>query len=132
VGGRVLEVSIRRQQLEAPIDAQAGEQGIDRPQLNALASARVAKRRCLDMVIACGDDEWQRLEPRNESGTLLGASQALEELLQDQAGRVDLLAVLEAATQSRDCRGIRGHVTPQREGPDTRVDEDQRRDRSAL
>jgi hypothetical protein len=61
------------------------------------------------------------------------AGESLNQLLQDQAGGDDGLTAREGGAQGIDLRGGDRLITPEREGPDARIDKQRRRrERSAL
>jgi|SRR5215469_2641948 len=88
----VLEVLIGAEECQAVPDAKLGNQRIDRPNLNSCATTRVAERCCLDVVVSVRNQERYGGKPLENLSACLGPSEALQQLLENQAGREDGLA----------------------------------------
>jgi len=80
-------------------DAQLRQKRIDRSDPQAGASTAISQRRGLDMIFAVRRQEWKRGESIRD--LLLGAwsDEALQELLEHEAGCYDLLSNLDRSRQ---------------------------------
>ena len=76
------------------------------------------------MIVAIRHDQGQRGEALDELGPALGPRKTLQKFLQDETGRQKSVADLDGPHQRSDF-GLAGwRVTPERKGPDARVDEE--------
>ena len=113
--------------------AKASQQRIDRSDLDAGASAGIAKQCGLDMVLPVRDDKRERREPIDDLVSGLRAGESLQWLLEDQSGGVDRFSALKCRDQTFDLGLVLRGIAAQRQRPDARVDEQvHRRVRSAL
>jgi hypothetical protein len=99
------------------------EKRVDRPDLHALSAAVVPQLGRIDVIVAVRHDEGQRRKALDDLGPALGPGEALQELLQDEAGRQECFAALKSPHQHPDLGSIGRPVPPQRERPDAGVDE---------
>ena len=89
---------------------------------------------------SCAASKWswrsgvrKGAEPRDDGLLVARAAKPLEELLVDEAGRDDELAVREGWFERADLGRRGGGIAAKREGPDARVHEErQARERSRL
>ena len=94
----MLEIAVRRQHRQVATNTKLSQQGVNRPHVHTASTARIADVRGFDVV------DSRRPNPvrsgktfGNERGRLRTAD-ALEEFLQDEAGRTNRLAVVERVT----------------------------------
>lgn len=114
-------------------DAELGEQGVDRPDLQTTAAAGRAQAGGGDVVIAVGDEQRQGGEPARDPLAVARAVEPLEQLLQHEPGRDHQLARPQGVSERSDLGHVGRVVSPQGERPDARVDEQrQARERSAV
>jgi len=128
-----LEVSIRREQDQVVRKTEPRKQRVDRADLRPSPATSIPERRGLDMVLSIRDKKWKRSEAVDDRPSIPRTVESLQQLLQDQTGRKDGIALGEVVRQGVDLAMARCDVPPQRERPDARVDEDVHRlERSAL
>jgi hypothetical protein len=128
-----LKILIARQHQQAVADAQLRQERIDRANLNAMTTARVAKRRGFNMIGSVGHEEGKCGEPLQNLLTRFRSGEALQQLLQYQTCRQDRFAALDRLNQRGDLWSGRRPITSQRKGPDADVHkETQLRERSDL
>ena len=82
---RVDEVLIGAQQNNVVSDAKLCDERVDCANLNTCPAARVSKARCGNVVLAIWLDQCERRKPLDYLFACLGACEALEYLLQDEA-----------------------------------------------
>jgi len=84
------------------MEAQLGEERVDRADLDAPTSARAAQGGRLDVVRAVRNDERQGSEGLDNPWLGTGTAEALQEFLQDQSRREHEVVVLEGPAQGAD------------------------------
>ena len=89
------EILVRREQWQTVPNAQLSDQGIDRPDLNALAAASIPQRGRFNMVLGIGCDHRKHGEILDDCPFRFGSLEALEQFLQNDTGRHDKIALLE-------------------------------------
>ena len=128
-----LKIPITRKHQQAVADAQLRQERIDRANLNAITTARVAKRRGFDVIGSIGHEEGKCGEPLQDLLTGFRSREALQQLLQYQTCRQDRFAALNRLNQRGDLWSRRRPVTSQCKGPHAGVHEEtQLRERSDL
>jgi len=128
-----LKILIARQHEQAMADAQLSQERIDRAYLNAMTTARVAKRRGFNMIGPVWHEEGKCGEPLQNLLMRLRSREALQQLLQYETCRQDRFAALNRLNQRGDVWSGRRPITSQRKGPDAGVHEEtQLRERSDL
>jgi hypothetical protein len=109
------------------------EKRVDRPDLHALSAAVVPQLRRLNVIVAIRHDQRQRRKAIDDLGPTLRPGEALQEFLQDEAGRQKRFAAFDGPHQRPDFGPTGWLVPPQRERPDAGVHEEAHlRWRSAL
>ena len=127
------EIRVAGEQRQLEANAELGEQGVDRPHLDPASSAVVAEVGGCDVIIPLWLQEGEGGEPLHDRFAGARSSEALKELLQDQAGREDGFAASQGSCELCDLGRDVGWVAPEGQGPDAGIDEDaQPRDRSPL
>lgn len=114
--------------------AKLDEQGVDGPDLNSAAAAGVANLRGFDVILPVRLDEPEGAKAFDELSPSLRPCKALQQLLQHETGREDLISAEQSIPErSHLRRGLFG-IAAQRERPDARVDQQAHRlrARSAL
>lgn len=133
VRGDPREVLVRRQHRQLVPDAELSKESVDGADLDAPAPACRANVGSSDVVVAIRHEQRESGESVDDPFAGPGAAEALEQLLEDEPGRHDLLSVFERPGESVDGGKRRRPVAPKRERPDARLDEQrQARERSAL
>ena len=128
----VTKVVVSREHRQLVADAELGQQGVDRPQLDATTAAPIPEVGRGDVVVAVGNQERQRRETIEDRVARLGSLESLQQLLEDETGREDRSEAFERRPQVRDGRMVR-MVPSQRMRPDAGIDEQVHdRERSAL
>lgn len=131
--GRAHEVLIRRQQRQVVVNAKLCDQRVDRADLEATTPAGVAQLRGGNVIRPAGREQRKRREAIDDRFARFGSGKTLQQFLEDQAGHDDLIATLECVDESCYLGNGIGRVPPQRERPDTGIDEEaQGRKRSDL
>lgn len=129
----MVETPVRGEQGQPSLDTKLGEQGVDRADLHAAPPALVAEPGRLDVIPSIRRHEREHRESSENGVRCPGAAKPLEELLKDQAGREDRLCFPESMREPSDLGCTRRRVSPKREGPNARIDEEiQRRERARL
>ena len=115
-------------------ETELDEYRIDGPDLNAMPTTGVADLGRFDVVVSIRLQESERGEPLDQLGTCLWPGKTLQQLLQNQPGRKNLVGSIERVLKRLHFRHNCVRVTPEREGPDAGVDEQAHglRARSAL
>ncbi len=88
----VFEVLIGAEERQVVPDTKLSNQHIDCSNLDSHATARVAQRRSLDVIISVRNQERHSGKPLENLGTCLGPSETLQQLLKNESGREDGLA----------------------------------------
>jgi len=131
--GEVLEIPVSAQHDELVPDAESGEEGIDRADLNAATTTVVAKVRRGGVIFALGHDHRQRSESIKDLLSRFRAAESLQDLLKDQACGEDRAFVPKSVGQEFHAGMTFTLITAQGKRPDTGIDEElQSRDRAAL
>jgi hypothetical protein len=73
-----LKIPIARQHQQLMADTQLGQQRIDHANLNAMTTARIAKRRRFDVIGSVGHEEGECGEPIQNLLTRLWSREALQ------------------------------------------------------
>jgi hypothetical protein len=107
---------------------------VDRSDLNAIPSTRVADLCGLDVVFAIRLEKSQRSESFNELASRLRPGKALQQFLQDQAGGEHLVCAFKRTSKHLYGLGGTPSVAAESQRPDGRVNEQAHdlRARSAL
>jgi hypothetical protein len=126
------EVVIASKHRQVVTDAQLCQQGIDRSDLHAAASAAIAQLRCPNVILSTGNQQGNGSKPGQYSIAGLWGREALKKLLQDKAGRENCLAAVVGLDQS-PCLRRRRRIAPKGQRPRAGINEQaQSRLRSAL
>ena len=104
-------------------ETELDEYRIEGPDLNAMPETRVADLGRFDVVFTIRLQESERGKPLDPLGTCLWPCKTLQEFLQNQAGRKNLVCSFERVLKRPHFLHICLSVTPEREGPDAGVDE---------
>lgn len=128
------KVLVCRQQRQFVAYAKLSKQGIDSPHLHARSAASVPNSCSANVIVSVWLYERESSKPLNDLCLRLRSGEALEQLLEDKPGGDDDFVSQERLFQGSNLRLTCFSVPPQRQGPDTRVDQDRhaRRERSAL
>jgi len=127
------EVRIRRQQRELESDAQLSEQRVDGSDLDSVAPTVVAKVRSCNVVAALRLQARKGGEALEDGISGARSAEALQQLLQHEAGREDWLIATQTAPELGQLGCDLRSIASQGERPHAGVDEQtQGRDRSAL
>jgi hypothetical protein len=114
-------------------DAQLGQEGIDRPDLHAAASAAISQLGRTNVILAIRHQQRDGRKAIQYPIASLGAGEALKKLLQDQTCRKDGLAAFDGLDKGMYFRRRRGRIAPKSKRPHAGVHEKaQPRIRSAL
>ena len=128
-----LEVRVCREHRELVANAELGDEGVDRADLDAASAAGVSQLGRANVVLAVGNQQGKGGEPLDDPVPRVRAAKALKEFLKHQARGEDRVTGLEGACKECNLGAAFGSVAPQRQRPHARVDEDvQPRDRSDL
>jgi hypothetical protein len=129
----VSEILVGREQCQIVSDAQLGQQSIDSADLYASPAAIIPQLGGPDMIVAIGTQERKRGESIEYSVPRPWSREALQQLLQDKAGRKDSLPLGKGSRQGDDLSRRLRLIAPEGKGPDAGVNEEaQSRFRSAL
>lgn len=99
--GDILKVFVGREHREVVAKAELRQQRIDRADLNAASSAFVSLIGRVHMVAPIGNQQRQSGEPFEDLPAIPRSGEALQELLQNEPGRHELLAASMARISSR-------------------------------
>jgi len=114
-------------------NAQFGKEDIDCPDVHAAPSAAISQVRRSNVIVAIRNQEWYGRKPVQNLVAGFRTREALQKLLNDEAGRKDGLAALDCADEKADLRHRGRCIPPERKRPDAAIDENgQRPERSAL
>lgn len=102
-------------------DAELREQRIDRSQLHTRAPAGVAQERGVDVVLPIRCDEWQFSESIDDVAAGAGPGEALQQFLEDKAGRHHDVATLQCFLEFDDLRRRDRRIAPEGRLPDPGV-----------
>ena len=128
-----LEVAVGCQQAKSVAEAQLGQQGVDRSDLDAASAAVVAERGGLDVILDLRRENGEQRELLHDPPRGGRPLETLEQFLEHDPGRDDDVAPLEALGEEQAPRARRGGCAAERQRPDAGVDEDvHERERSAL
>ena len=133
LGGRA-EVVVRAEQDQVVPKTQLDKQSVDRTDLNAAPTARVADRGSFDVVRLVGLQEPKRAEALDKLRPCLRPDKPLQQFLQNQTGREDLIRSLKCLPQRLYFRRQDLGVATEGQRPDAGIDEQTHglRDRSTL
>jgi hypothetical protein len=128
------EIVVRAEQDQIVLQTELDEHRVDGSDLNAVPATRVADYGGFDVVFTVWLQESERGEPLDQLATCFGPRKALQELLQHQTRREDLVCSLETVLKRLDFRYRHLGVAVEGEGPDAGIDEQAHglRERSAL
>ncbi len=128
------KVFVGRQQRQLVAYAKLSKQGIDSAHLYARSAADVPDSCRANVIVPVWLYEWESSKPLNDLCLRLRSGEALEKFLEDESRSDNDLVSQECVFKGLNLGRTRFSVSPQRQGPDTRVDEDRhaRRERSAL
>ena len=114
--------------------AKLREQGVYGADLNAGSAAGISDSCGANVVISVRLNERESGKALNDLRLRLRCGEALQQFLQDQASSDNYLVPKQGILQDLDFRLTCFGVSPQRQRPDTRIDEyrHDRRERSAL
>ena len=128
------KVMIASQQGQFVAYAKLRKQSVDGADLNAGSAAGVSNSRSANVIISVRLYERETGKTLNDLRLCLRPGEALKQFLQDQAGSDNHRISQQEILQDLNFRLTRFGVSPQRQRPDTGIDEDRhaRRDRSAL
>jgi hypothetical protein len=103
------------------------------PTLNTRAPASISQFCSFDVIVARGSQKRKRPKPIDDLMARLGTREALQQFLQHESRREDVLSGIDATNQFAHLGHGTGHVTPESHGPDAGVHEHaHRRERPAL
>lgn len=102
-------------------DAELNEQRINGSDLDAIAAAKVAHSRSLNVVFSGRLKEPKSSEPFDELDSCFGGSKALEEFLQHKSGCENLICSAECMLKRPDLWCLGYGVASEGEGPDACV-----------
>jgi hypothetical protein len=133
MSGHALEVAVGAEQLQFPVNAKLGQQGIDGPHLQSQAPALIAKLCRTNVVVSVRNDVGKRAESLDDLLAGSRTGKTLEQFLEYETGCEDELSCPQCLRQSTEMRQIGWRVAPQRQRPYARVDEQTHsRERSVL
>ena len=75
-----------------------------------------------DVILPIRLDHWQCSEPLNNRVLGFWTAEALQKLLQNQAGRDNRVSAIERFAQRNDLPGFAGAVAPERQRPNAGID----------
>jgi len=128
----MLEVFVRREQVELMPDAKLSNESVDRLDLNTLSSTKVSESRRLDVIVDIRPDDGEKGEIVDDAVAGLWTLEPLEQLLQNESCSYDRFAPMERPLEQTDFRSGR-RISPERKRPNARIDENvHHRDRSFL
>ena len=87
------------------MDAQLGEQRVDRANLQARATASVAQFGSINVVLPVWRQEWQSGKSFYDILAGTGSGESLQQFLKDQPGGNNRLAALQGMPQGNDFGG---------------------------
>ncbi len=105
-----LKIPIARQHPQTVANAQLRQNRVDSPNLNAIATACIAKRSRFDMIRPVRDEEGKCGKPVQNLRARFRSREALEKLLQYQAGGQHQLAVMKRLGEGGDLGDRRGLI----------------------
>ncbi len=129
----VAEILISRQQCQIMPHAQLRQQRIDGPDLNATGSTQISQSSGGNVILAVRHDQRKGREAIDHLIAGFWSGESLQQLLQNQAGRHNMVASLDCTQERTNLGNVSWLIAPQRQRPDAGVNEQtQRRVRSIL
>ena len=119
-----LEVRIRREHCELVANAELGDEGVDRADLNPASAAGVPQLGRANVILAVRNQQGKGGEPLDDAVPSARAAETLKELLKHEARGEDRVTGIERPRKERNLGAVFGSVAPQRQRPHARVDED--------
>lgn len=133
MAGDVLEVLISAEERQAVAHTEFRYERINCTDLDSGASARVAQRCSLDVVVPVRNQKRHSGKALENLCTCLRSGEALQQLLENESGSENSFASGKGLSQSGNMRACLRRVPPKRQRPHTGVDEQAHlRERSAL
>jgi hypothetical protein len=133
LAGNVPKIVVGREHGQVMTKAKLRQQRIDGSNLQARAPTAVSELRGPNVIVAIRHDERHGGKPIQNLCAGFRTREALQQLLQDKAGRQDRLAGIKGAKQRLHLGRWSGRIAPERQRPDAGIDEEaQSRARSAL
>ena len=127
------KIVVGRQQHQRVTDAELGNHGVNRADLQPGPTTAVAQLCGVDMNLAVRSYERQGRKPVNDVFTCTRAGKPLQQFLQDETCGHDSFATFESVAQYAHLGSSGGLVAAECERPDASIDEQRhRRERSAL
>jgi hypothetical protein len=127
------EIAVCSEERQFIANAQLGDHGVDRADLNAGAATEIAEIGRFNMIAAVRRNQGDGAEAIDDFAMSARAGKALQQFLKDEPGGDDVCAIGERELESRDFWYGRWGVASEGQRPDTGVHkEGQLRDRSAL
>ena len=117
----VAEIEVGRQHNQFVANADLGEQRVDGSSLNAVAATLVAQRGCVNVVVTHGRNHGERLKPFDDPRLVSRPPKALQQLLQNDSGRVNRFATTERLPQALHLGPFGCRIPPQGQRPNARV-----------
>jgi len=131
--GQRMKILVGCEHCQAVAKAKLRQDCVDRADLHTSAPTAIAKLGCLDVVAPVWGEQRQSTETLDNLLTRPRSDKTLQEFLQNKASRGDLLASLQRDYERIDFRGRSGHISPECQRPDARVNEKRHlRERSFL
>ena len=131
--GDAPEIFVGREHRQPMVNAELGQESVDRADLHAGAATGIAQRRRVDVIVAVRHEEWHCGKSIQDLRARARPRKALQQLLQDKTGRKNIFAALDRAKESACLRRVGGRIASERERPHAGIDEQaQSRPRSVL
>ena len=131
--GHDFEVLVRRQQAQSVPDAQPGQEGVDRADLNPASAAVVPQSRGFDVILDLWRNDGEEREFFHDPLCLGRSLESLEQFLEHDSRAHDHVAALQALVEKNHLGRTWSRSAPERQRPNARVHEKVHdRDRSAL
>jgi hypothetical protein len=129
----VLEVLVSAQQNESVPDTELCDERVDSANLHTRSAALVPEVRCSNVVFAVWLNQCERREPLDNLFACLGAREALQDFLQDEACGYDCICSGQSILERLDLMYFNLGIAPEGERPGARVNQERHfRERSAL
>ena len=110
-----VEILVGRQHCEIVPETNAGEQGVDRSNLNAATAAVVTQRCRVDVILPVGNQQRECGEPVQDRLAVFRTGKTLQQFLQHQSGCQNWLTVFEGMRERFDFGRLRRRVPSKRE-----------------
>lgn len=95
----VLKIVIAREQYEVVADAELRKEGVDSSYLHASTTADIAKLCRIDVILPVWHQQGQSGESLNDLFASFGTREPLQQLLQNEAGSQDRIAIFQSPQQ---------------------------------